>query len=295
MSKRFIARGDATISEILAAMSVEREAIAEGRVFIGRRRVVRDDERVRAGEQVLAHARPTEVVLPDPFILYRDRGVLIVDKPAHMSTVPDVTTSRGTLLDVASRAASVSNLHPTSRLDREVSGVVTFALDERAAAALQRARDAHRYERRYIAIAAGQPSAGPWRWAIGRARDPGLRRVAPDGKPSETRVRIVASVSGYSLLALSPVTGRTHQIRVHASAAGSPLLGDRAYNGPSRLTLPTGKSVSLGRVALHCARVRIDLIDCMISASSPVPPELEGLARTLGLAEALPEAIECEV
>lgn len=297
MSKRFVARSELSLGEVLAAMTVDVVAIAEGRVFCGPRRAQRVDERVRTGEEVQVHDAPAAIVLPDPFVLHHERGILVVDKPAGISTIPDVMTARGTLVDLAARAVSISRdkLHPTSRLDREVSGVVTFALDERARDALQRARDAGLYARRYLAIATGEAAPGPWQWAIGRARDPKLRRADPSGKPAETRVRIVARAGAFSLLALAPVTGRTHQIRVHAAAAGAPLVGDRAYGGPTRLTLPSGKSVSVGRIALHCARVRISAPDCIMSAVSPVPPELVELARAVGLATHLEEAIACEV
>ena len=297
MSKRFVARSDSAIADVLAAMSVAPIAIDEGRVFAGRRRVLRLEERVRAGDEVLVHDVPEETLLPDPFVLHHANGVVIVDKPAGISTIPDVMTARGTLVDLAARAIGVARdaLHPTSRLDREVSGVVTFALDDRARDALQRARDEGAYDRRYVAIANGEPAEGPWQWAIGRARDPKLRRAAADGKPAETRVRIVGRSGPYCLLALAPITGRTHQLRVHAATAGAPLIGDRAYGGPTRLTLPTGKSVSVGRVALHCARVRISTPDCIISALSPVSPELVELARSVGLATFLEEAVACEV
>lgn len=295
MSKRFVATESTTIDRILEHLG-EQSAIAEGRVFRGRHRVVRGGEPVRVGEEVLVHATRDAVALPEPFVLHHAAGVLIVDKPAGIPTIPDTIGASGTLVDLAARAIGVSRdrLHPTSRLDREVSGVVTFALDERARDALAHAREHDAYVRRYVAIAAGVPAPGPWQWPIARARDPGLRRAAPDGKPAESRVRIVRQVGPFALLALAPVTGRTHQLRVHASAAGAPLVGDRAYGGPPRLTLPSGKSVTVGRVALHCARVRIDANGCIIQASSPVSPELLGLCRDLGLGD-FEEAIECDL
>ena len=63
------------------------------------------------------------------------------------------------------------------------------------------------------------------------------------------------------MLSVEPITGRTHQIRVHASHAGAPLLGDRDYGGPTRWTLKSGKSVTLDRIALHCARVTVEGIE----------------------------------
>ncbi len=296
MSKRFVAPADTTVGAILSQLGEALDAITEGRVFCGRRRVLGEGERVHAGEELLVHPPRDAIALPEPFVLHHGDGVLIVDKPAGIPTIPDTIGARGTLVDLAARALSLSRdaLHPTSRLDREVSGVVTFALDERAREALATARDEGRYERRYVAIAAGVPGAGPWTWPIGRARDPKLRRAAADGKPAETRVRVVAQQGRFALLVLAPVTGRTHQLRVHASTAGAPLVGDRAYGGPPRLTLPSGKSLTLGRVALHCARVRIETKNCIIQASSPVSPELIGLAGDLGLG-GFEEALACEV
>lgn len=294
MSKRFVARAELAIAEVLSQLGEPTTAVADGRVFRGRRRVTGPTERVAIGEEVLVHAAPAEIALPEPFILHHGDGVLVVNKPAGISTVPDTSTSRGTLIDLAARAVGRTGLHATSRLDREVSGAVTFALDERARDALAEAREHGRYERRYVALAAGELQAGPWLWPIGRARDPKLRRVGGDGKPSETRVKVVARSGQYALLALAPITGRTHQIRVHAAAAGAPLLGDRAYGGASRLTLPTGKSVTVGRVALHCAFVRIETNGCIILATSPVPPELLSLARDVGLPD-FEEAMTCAV
>ncbi|HEX4447825.1 MAG TPA: RluA family pseudouridine synthase, partial [Polyangiaceae bacterium] len=78
-------------------------------------------------------------------------------------------------------------------------------------------------------------------------------------------------------------TGRTHQIRVHASHAGSPLMGDRDYGGPARVTLATGRVLELRRVALHAARVVVPGEDgAPLVARSPVPAELQALWSALG-------------
>src|SRR5690606_10791819 len=79
-----------------------------------------------------------------------------------------------------------------------------------------------------------------------------------DGKDSSTRWRVVARAPSASMLAVDPVTGRTHQIRIHASRAGLPLLGDVDYGGPKQIALPSGRIVALERVALHAARVAVD-------------------------------------
>jgi 23S rRNA pseudouridine955/2504/2580 synthase/23S rRNA pseudouridine1911/1915/1917 synthase len=85
------------------------------------------------------------------------------------------------------------------------------------------------------------------------------------------------------MLAVAPVTGRTHQIRVHAAHAGAPLLGDRAYGGPVRLTLPSGRVIEPGRIALHAARVVVPRpAGEPLVLSAPLPPELASLWSALG-------------
>ena len=102
------------------------------------------------------------------------------------------------------------------------------------------------------------PPRGEWAAPIGRAKDPRHRAAfGRDGAPSLSRYAVIATASSAALLALEPVTGRTHQLRVHASHAGAPLLGDRVYGGPQRLTLSSGRVLSIDRVALHAARVRV--------------------------------------
>jgi 23S rRNA pseudouridine955/2504/2580 synthase/23S rRNA pseudouridine1911/1915/1917 synthase len=99
------------------------------------------------------------------------------------------------------------------------------------------------------------------------------------------------------MLAVEPQTGRTHQIRVHASHAGAPLLGDRDYGGPSRVTLPNGRIVALTRIALHAARVTVPGSGGeLLSASAPIPPELARVWSDLGgAAEAWDRAMSCEL
>lgn len=312
---RFVAPTATTLAEVFANIGLDaaagRLALADGRVFVGRVRAQRPDHAVEAGAEVLVHPAREEARLPDPFVLQHGGGVLVVDKPAGIPTVPDTVGAQGSLLDYAARAIGRARdeLHPTSRLDRDVSGVVTFALDDRAAELLARAREEGSYTRRYVAIAAGElPDAARWAWAIDRARDPRLRRAVTEktsaGKPSATRMRVVARSqvgrARFALLALAPETGRTHQIRVHASAAGAPLVGDRDYGGPTRLSTATGKVLPFGRIALHCARVEVRSSqgpshgNCIVQAASPVSPELVELAASLGLG-GFEEALSCEL
>jgi 23S rRNA-/tRNA-specific pseudouridylate synthase len=125
-------------------------------------------------------------------------------------------------------------------------------------------RAAGRLARRYVAVAGGvpAPAAGDWQDALGRA-GPSQRAVGgKDAERAHSRYRVVATArpaqpdgARSSLLSLSPVTGRTHQLRVHASAHGAPILGDRKYGGAPRMTTPDGAVQSFPQILLHAAWV----------------------------------------
>jgi RluA family pseudouridine synthase len=277
-----------TVRDILARANVDAEALREGRVFVALRRVRRDDERVRDGDVVeVAPPRPPRA---EPIrVLAETRDLVAVDKPAGVPTIADHAGSAHALVALAAGAIGIreSELHPTSRLDRDVSGVVVFARTQAAACRLVRARAEGVYERRYVAIAGSAPSAdgGTWDAPIGRGRDPRLRAVGGrEAIEATTRYSVCARAPrGAALLALAPVTGRTHQIRVHAAHAGSPILGDRAYGGSARLTLPSGRVVEPRRIALHAARVVVpDEHGAPLAVSSPIPADLTDLWPLLG-------------
>jgi 23S rRNA-/tRNA-specific pseudouridylate synthase len=284
------------VGEIVArAAPGDALAIAEGRVFVGRRRALAATDGVALGDEVTVSAPgPAQ---EEAQILAQGEGWVAVDKPAGLPTIPDQAGASHALSALAARALGIdpSRLHATSRLDRDVSGAVVFALDREAADRLQRLRDEHRYARRYLAIAARAPTPaeGSWSVPIGRAANPKHRAPnGPDAVDATTHYAVVAHAPPYALLALSPVTGRTHQIRVHASYAGAPLLGDRVYGGPTRATLPSGRVLAFDRIGLHAARVTLG--DTVIE--SPVPEKLRALWLALGgEGEAWEKALACSL
>ena len=225
-------------------------------------------------------------------VLGEYRGLLFVDKPAGLQTEPDVRTSDTLLSRLAQQLGEpVSRLHALSRLDTGVSGVVTLGLTPEARQLVQAWRARGNFKRRYVGLVTGQPEAraGAWSESIGRARG-SLRTVAGrnaeaahtdfaqiDSTPSFARAR----PSGAHLLALSPVTGRTHQLRVHCAAHGLPLLGDRAYGGASRLISESGAVQSLDRVALHAAWVELPLPQ-PLRIQAPTPAFLLDIWRDFG-------------
>ncbi len=256
-----------TVGAIVARAGGDPRAVGEGRVFVGRVRAREEGTKVEVGDEVtFSDAESAEKGGLGPRVLLDEEGLVAVDKPAGMPTIPDQAGASHSLLAVVAErlGCTLANLHPTSRLDREVSGVVIFARTEEAAVRLRAAREEGRYARRYVALAApgsrasvtALVGAGEWNAPVGRAKDPRHRAAfGRDAAPARTRYAIVAKAGERSLLALEPVTGRTHQLRVHAAHAGMPLLGDPTYGGARRITFPSGRVVSLGRIALHAARV----------------------------------------
>ncbi len=237
---------------------------------------------------------------PDPSasvrVVYRDHHLLVLDKPSGLPTTrPDPGPS---LVSVA-RALDpdAARLHPSSRLDVEVTGVVTFARTEFATNHLLRAREEGRYTRAYLALVARapEPEQGEWRSAIGLdPRDRTLRRVvdeeAAGAKPAHTSYRVLWQRPGCAALILQPHTGRTHQLRVHAAHVGCPIYGDRAYGGAQRLVLSDGSAIAARRALLHCARVSIPGWDgdAPIILEAKVPEDMLSFARAAGATLELP-------
>jgi 23S rRNA-/tRNA-specific pseudouridylate synthase len=251
------------LGDVLPRLGAGAEAaLAEGRIFVGRRRAANKDTRVSAGDEVVMY--PSRAISGDsPQILAESEGMIAVYKPASIPTIADQHGSSSALQEQVAVLLGVatSKLHPASRLDVGVSGLVVFASTPSARDWLASARRAGSYSRRYVGIASAPatPANGSWTWPIGRASNRRLRAVGgADARAAQTQYSSSATAgSGACLLAISPRTGRTHQIRVHAAHAGCPLVGDTAYGGPARITAPDGTVVRVARIALHAAWVEI--------------------------------------
>jgi 23S rRNA-/tRNA-specific pseudouridylate synthase len=203
----------------------------------------------------------------------------VLDKPAGIATTaPDAGSTRAgpragkeeSLFALARLIdPSAPALHPLSRLDTQVTGLVTFARTRRANQLALEARRRGALWRRYLGISAArpEPERGSYDFSIGiDPRDPRLRRAWPAApaagsigglKAARTEYALRAQAGPLCALDLFPITGRTHQLRVHTSAAGCPLAGDVAYGGQKRFTLPNGRVLTAERVMLHCAFFRM--------------------------------------
>ena len=172
-------------------------------------------------------------------ILYEDDFLLAVDKPQGMLIHPSSARNTGTLANAVAgyyrRTGSTGAFHPLTRLDRDTFGIVLVAKNGYACALLQRSRP----RKTYHALTLGGPGddSGTIDAPIARKPLPSLlREVRPDGKPSRTEYRVLDRGEALCRLALTPVTGRTHQLRLHCAYMGFPIVGDPQYGSAEALT-----------------------------------------------------------
>lgn len=203
-------------------------------------------------------------------VLWEDEDILIIDKPADMAVHGRSERGEPTVGSaVAAYLGTAVPFHPVNRLDRGTTGVMCAAKTGYMHERLRRLLHTEGLRREYLAITLGvpEPAAGVIDLPIGRRGEEKRFCVRPDGAPSLTRYETLASAGGLALLRLAPETGRTHQIRVHLSAIGCPILGDRLYGRASE---------EIARPALHSARLtlRHPLTGETVSASAPIPDDM---------------------
>lgn len=168
-------------------------------------------------------------------IRYEDEYLLAVDKPAGMLIHPSRAKNTGTLANLVygyyCRTGQKSAFHPLTRLDRDTFGIVLLAKNAYTHTLLQQTR----VEKTYHALTFGSPAedTGEIDAPIARRPLPSLLRfVSEEGKPSLTRWQVLQRQEQVCKLALTPVTGRTHQLRLHCAYRGFPILGDPQYGSP---------------------------------------------------------------
>ncbi|MGN0977810.1 MAG: RluA family pseudouridine synthase [Faecousia sp.] len=173
-------------------------------------------------------------------VCYEDDFLLVVDKPAGMLIHPSRARNEGTLANLVAgyyrRTGQKGAFHPVTRLDRDTFGIVLLAKNAYAHALLQEAQ----VRKTYHALTFGGPQedAGVIDAPIARRPLPSLLRyVGPEGKRSITEFQVLRRQETLCKLALRPVTGRTHQLRVHCAYMGYPILGDPQYGSIESQTL----------------------------------------------------------
>jgi 23S rRNA pseudouridine1911/1915/1917 synthase len=210
-------------------------------------------------------------------ILYEDDHLLIVNKPINMDTHPNEKNQLGTLANgvayhwqLLGLQTKVRHVH---RLDRDTSGVILFAKHPLASALLDQALEKREIKRTYLAFVQGvlQKKKGIINEAIGRDRHhPTRRRVSPTGQKATTHYEVVTINKKLAIttVKLDLESGRTHQIRVHMSHLGHPLLGDHLYGGVT---------TSINHQALHAISLNLThpITNETLTIEAPLPLPLE--------------------
>ena len=187
-------------------------------------------------------------------VIYEDEHFLALDKPAGMLIHPSRSRLTGTLanrvIGYYQKTGQSCAFHPITRLDRDTFGIVLLAKNSHVHARMQQTP----MEKTYHALTFGGPEAevGSIDAPIARKPLPSLlREVSPEGKPSLTEFTVLERRGELCKLALRPITGRTHQLRIHCAYMGYPILGDPQYGNPASME----KSAQLGlQSQLLCAR-----------------------------------------
>lgn len=298
---RFDDRLDRVLADLFPSLSrrAARDAVARGSVFVDGKRCRTSSQRVCAGTRIrlfepeAAPNHQREGALPEEVdrgieapaegalgarVLEQDADLLVLDKPPGV-TVNESETVRSPSL--ADRARWLTP-HVVHRLDRDTSGVLVLARHAEAARALSRAFAERRTTKIYWALVTGQPEPGIERGGIGAdPRRPRYRRVRPDGKPAETRFMVRGAEGPLTWIEARPITGRTHQIRVHLAHRRSPVFGDLAYGGVDRVRTERGILVA-SRTALHARRLEIEFEGRVRAWEAPWPADLQALLSLEG-------------
>lgn len=242
---------------------------------------VNTDVRVKTGDVLTVNVTDREEAVeideavPLPQVLWEDDDLLIINKPAGITVhASAVTGDKVTVEKMVARYLRGGAFHPVNRLDRGVSGVMVVAKSGHAHARTMALLHTDDFRREYRAICQGVPSpaAGTIDLPIGRDTSSVVKRkIDAEGQAAQTEYEVLTTCREGALLRLRPITGRTHQLRLHMAAVGHPLLGDWLY-GEEHPALPH-------RVALHSYELWLThpMTGEQLHITAPLPQEMEQL------------------
>jgi 23S rRNA pseudouridine1911/1915/1917 synthase len=272
-----------------------KELAMAGLVRVGGQQA-KTSHRLRAGERVSVELlpRPALRAWPEAIpldVLYEDEELIAVNKPAGMTVHAGAGKSSGTLVNALlgrgqALAEGADRLRPgiVHRLDKETSGVMVIAKTDFAHAKLGEAFRARKIQKTYIALVEGELKQAHGQIALRIGRDVRMRvrmtargaRVAGRAREALTEWRVLARIAPATLVEVRLHTGRTHQIRVHFSAIGHPVVGDTLYGAAFCLVAGKFELPELGRNFLHAAELAFQhpRTGKEVVLRAPLPPEL---------------------
>ncbi len=277
--------------------------IRAGRVRVGGEVVTRPSHPVGGGAEVSVDPPPEDVAtdaagepVEELVVLWEDRHLAVIDKPAGVVTHPNERYPRGTVADLARERWGAL---PTQqgedrpgivhRLDRMTSGLLILALSEEAMVELMRAFREREVEKTYSALVHGVPRFDSEWIDAPILRVPRRERLrvggsGEEGRPASTLIECRERFHGFAHIHAHPKTGRTHQIRVHLEHLGHPIIGDRLYGPRGALEVPLPpEAPCLLRQALHARslRFRHPISGDPLAFDSPLPADMAALLEWL--------------
>lgn len=272
------------------------ELISDGFVRVDGK-VCRPSKKLRGGEVIRIEAppgaaSPLEAVPMELKVLYEDEYLVIIDKPAGLVVHPGAGTREPTLVHGLLYAyPELRDLEDherpgiVHRLDKDTSGCLVVARNEAARRALMQLFAERAVQKQYYALVQGVPSEDEFvlETTIGRSLRHRTRMAVnvPHGRLAYTRAALVEAFgTRAAALAVRIVTGRTHQIRVHLSYAGFPVLGDATYGRAAR---ELSRSVGAHRQMLHAHRLSFmhPITGCSVNVTAPIPADIEKVVARL--------------
>lgn len=204
-------------------------------------------------------------------IIYEDEDIVAVNKPRNMPTHPSFEHTTDTLANALMYYYNANlTFHPITRLDKDTSGVVLVAKNMLSAHVLTESIKTKQIQKQYIAVVNGIPFPLEGTITAPIEKSDGIRRcVSQTGKDAVSKYFTIKSVGNLSLVSLTPVTGRTHQLRVHLAHLGTPIYGDWLYN----------PNPSDGILRLHCRTITFNhpITKESITVTAPCPDDMNML------------------
>jgi 23S rRNA pseudouridine1911/1915/1917 synthase len=215
-------------------------------------------------------------------IIFQDKHLIVLNKPPQVDTQPTHARYKGTLYEALQwhlrdpyRPHQKAEIGMVQRLDRGTSGLIVFSIHPRAHKNMTRIFLEHEAEKGYLALVHGAPQLphGEIHSFLTRSRkDNRVKSVEKGGKEAITRYRVIKSLGNYSLLAVSILTGRSHQIRAHMAEQGCPLVGDLRYGGKEWV-----ETTQVVRPLLHAVELKFPhpVADRMMDFTQPPPRDMK--------------------
>jgi len=227
---------------------------------------------LREGDRIITHAGVRQEPPADRRlnVVYQDRHIRVFNKPAPIPVHPSGRYFQNSMTEVLKKAFPEEIPRPVQRLDATTTGLIVFARTRQAASFLMKEFQNHRIQKEYLVVVKGKPEkdkftlTAPIGVVAGAQR--GVGKGIRNAKPAVTQVERLTSTHTHSVLKVTPLSGRTNQIRVHLSSQGLPILNDDVYG--------EGDSGSF-EYGLHAWKLRFQCFDRYLELKVPPPPHFQ--------------------